>query len=80
MGSSHMVMIAIDNGGTRSGLDRRKLTIKGYASERRSGIERRSAIDRRRDQRPRDGSAVERREIFRYNSEEITSITYNINC
>jgi hypothetical protein len=80
MGSPTKVTIAADNGGTRLGLERRKLIIKDYASEQRSGIERRSGIDRREDQRPRDGMAVERREIFRYSSEEPISICYKSSC
>ena len=80
MGSITKVMIAADNGGTRLGLERRKLIIKDYASERRSGIERRGGIDRRGEQRPRDGMAVERREIYRYSSEESISIYYKSSC
>jgi hypothetical protein len=37
----------IDNGGTRSGKDRRKLTIINYNPERRTGRERRNGMDRR---------------------------------
>ena len=55
----------IDNGGSRCGSDRRQHTIKGYAPERRLDMERRSGFDRRKALRPRDGSAIERRDIFR---------------
>ena len=37
-----------DNGGTRSGMDRRKYTFKTYYPENRSGKDRRKGIDRRR--------------------------------
>ena len=59
------VQTIIDKGGSRCGSDRRQHTIKGYARERRLGIERRSGLDRRKALRPRDGSAIERRDIFR---------------
>ena len=59
----------VDNGGSRFVSDRRQNTIKGYASERRLGIERRSGLDRRKILRPRNGNAIERREIFREHSE-----------
>lgn len=38
---------AIDNGGRRSGIDRRKFLYDLHIPERRSGIDRRSAFDRR---------------------------------
>ena len=57
--------IRIDCAGSRCGLDRRQLTIKGYAPECRLGIERRSGVDRRIGIRPRKGNAIERRGIFR---------------
>ena len=59
------VQINIDNGGSRCGSDRRQHTIKGYAPESRLDMERRSGLDRRKALRPRDGSAIERRDIFR---------------
>jgi len=59
------VQTIIDNGGSRCGSDRRQHTIKGYAPERRLDMERRSGLDRRKALRPRDGSAIERRDIFR---------------
>ena len=59
------VQTIIDNGGSRCGLDRREHTIKGYAPERRLDMERRSGLDRRKALSPRDGSAIERRDIFR---------------
>ena len=37
-----------DNGGTRSGTERRKYTFKTYFPESRSGRDRRKGIDRRR--------------------------------
>jgi hypothetical protein len=37
-----------DNGGTRSGTDRRKYTFRTYFPENRSGRDRRKGIDRRR--------------------------------
>ena len=37
-----------DNGGTRSGTDRRKYTFRTYSPESRSGRDRRKGIDRRR--------------------------------
>jgi hypothetical protein len=42
-----------DNGGRRSGLDRRQFFYSGYMPERRSGEERRNGGDRR--QSPRMG-------------------------
>ena len=55
----------IDNGGTRSGRDRRKLKIMSHNPERRTGQERRNNLDRRRDQISRGELAIERREKFR---------------
>ena len=55
----------VDNGVSRCASDRRQNTIKGYAPERRLDIERRSGSDRRKGLRPRNGNAIERREIFR---------------
>ena len=53
----------IDNGGTRSGKDRRQDSTKGYYPERRSGQDRRSGLDRR------DGLGrrkdIDRRDCFR---------------
>ena len=54
-----------DNGGTRSGRDRRKLTMITRNPERRTGRERRSGIDRRNGQRYRGEQAVERRDTFK---------------
>ena len=54
-----------DNGGTRSGSDRRKRTIVTRNPERRAGQERRSGIDRRNGPRNRGELAVERRDTFR---------------
>jgi hypothetical protein len=55
----------IDNGGSRSGRDRRKLTNINFTPERRSDQERRKGADRRKDQRYRGEVAIERRERFR---------------
>ena len=54
-----------DNGGSRSGRDRRKLTIIEHKPERRTGQERRNGMDRRKDQRYRGELAIERRDKFR---------------
>ena len=54
-----------DNGGTRSGRDRRKLTMITRNPERRIGIERRSGVDRRNGQKIRGELAVERRNTFK---------------
>jgi hypothetical protein len=51
-----------DNGGARSGRDRRKLTMIARNPERRIGLERRNGIDRRYGQKIRGELAVERRE------------------
>jgi hypothetical protein len=55
----------IDNGGTRSGRDRRKLKIINHNPERRTGQERRNFVDRRKGQISRGKLAIERREKFR---------------
>ena len=54
-----------DNGGTRSGRDRRKLTRLTRNPERRTSQERRSGIDRRNGQKDRGELAVERRDTFK---------------
>ena len=54
-----------DNGGARSGRDRRKLAIVTLNPERRTGQERRSGIDRRNGARYRGELAVERRDMFK---------------
>ena len=54
-----------DNGGARSGRDRRKLTMIARNPERRIGLERRSGIDRRYGQKIRGELAVERRGTFK---------------
>ena len=53
------------NGGTRSGRDRRKLTMITRNPERRIGLERRSGVDRRNGQKIRGELAVERRNTFK---------------
>lgn len=65
MNVSEKISRISDRGGSRSGTERRRFTIKRYNPERRSGKERRSGSDRRNEQNIRDGKAVERREIFR---------------
>ena len=54
-----------DNGGTRSGKDRRKLSIINRNPERRIIKVRRSGRDRRRELKCRDCFAIERRDAFR---------------
>jgi len=54
-----------DNGGTRSGRDRRKLTIVTRNPERRTGQERRRGTDRRKGPKYRGELAVERRDTFK---------------
>ena len=54
-----------DNGGTRSGRDRRKLTIITRNPERRTGQERRGGMDRRKGPRYRGELAVERRDTLK---------------
>jgi hypothetical protein len=54
-----------DNGGTRSGTDRRHFAIIGYTPERRHQQDRRSGIDRRNGQRNRGERAIERRDAFK---------------
>ena len=47
MGNLIDVVFVEDNGGRRSGLDRRSLWIPGYCPERRSGQDRRGGLERR---------------------------------
>jgi hypothetical protein len=54
-----------DNGGMRSMADRRKYGSIDYTPERRSCKERRSGVDRRKEQKFRGEKAIERRELFR---------------
>lgn len=54
-----------DNGGARCGSDRRQLINTGFSPERRLDIERRCGMDRRKENCPREGHAIERREIYR---------------
>lgn len=65
MDTSEKITSKNDNGGTRSGADRRQYTTVDYTSERRSGKERRSGADRRRGENSRGEMAIERRELFR---------------
>jgi len=53
--------MVIDNGGRRSGIDRRAFLYAAYLPERRSGIDRRSELDRR--------SGIERRSVKRSKSD-----------
>ena len=45
---SHMIYNVREKGDRRSGIDRRLFLYESYVPERRSGIERRGNIDRRR--------------------------------
>ncbi len=69
MGNSLKASSNSDNGGARCGSDRRQLTNTDFSPERRLDIERRSGMDRRKGNRPREGQAIERREIYRKYSE-----------
>ena len=51
-----------DNGGSRSGSDRRRFIVVNHNPERRTRQERRNGMDRRKDQRDRGGLAIERRD------------------
>jgi hypothetical protein len=69
-----------DNGGTRIGIDRRKLEYTAYIPEKRSGMDRRKGFDRRSLMARRIGAErrnnlnhrgrypIERRDIFRTQS------------
>jgi len=69
-----------DNGGTRSGTDRRKYPYSAYVAEKRSGKDRRKGFDRRSPILRRRGSdrrvnpnnrqpyPIERRDVFRIQS------------
>ena len=54
-----------DNGGSRTGKERRKLSLVNYSPERRIVKERRSGQDRRNGLKSRDGLAIERRDALR---------------
>ncbi len=61
-----------DNGGSRSGAERRQFEYTDSIPERRSGRERRKGVDRRlglaqqrEDQNPGDRQPIERRDQFR---------------
>ena len=74
---NHTKFDAKDQGGTRSGTDRRKSAKSDIKRNRRSGRDRRSGFDRRRDIGRRRGSrlrnsqiqsnqeSIERRDVFR---------------
>lgn len=47
MNGSSSVVAMRDNGGRRSGIDRRRFSYRDHIPERRSGLERRSGSDRR---------------------------------
>ena len=47
MGNLRKVVLIEDDGGRRSGLDRRRLGILAYCPERRSGQDRRGGLERR---------------------------------
>lgn len=69
--------ITVDNGGSRSGTERRKFSYTEFIPERRSGKDRRKGFDRRsgigrrrgyerrHNQDNRQLNAIERRELFR---------------
>ncbi len=75
-----MTLEMTDNGGTRSGTDRRKFRYSAYIPEKRSGgdrrreFDRRNQIARRRESERRislnhqDEYPVERKEVFRTQS------------
>jgi hypothetical protein len=54
----------IDNGGTRSGSERRRLAEAEYMPERRTRYDRRSGADRRRSLNEKRKQGKERRTIF----------------
>ena len=56
-----------DNGGTRSGTDRRQTGSIPFKLERRTGQDRRSGRDRRKD--AGHFITIERRDVYRYNSQ-----------
>ena len=47
MGDSHVLFSMSDNGGRRSGIERRRFAYSEHVPERRSGEERRTGLDRR---------------------------------
>jgi hypothetical protein len=57
-----------DNGGTRLGIDRRKIHYTAYIPEKRSGMERRKGFDRRLSLNHRGSCPIERRAIIRTQS------------
>ena len=75
-----MELKMVDNGGTRTGLDRRKFEYTAYIPEKRSGMDRRNEFDRRSLMALRIGAErrnslnhrgpypIERRDIFRTQS------------
>jgi hypothetical protein len=54
-----------DNGGVRSGFDRRIASSSCYPNDRRSGKDRRNGYDRRSSNRPRCGWLPERRLVIK---------------
>ena len=65
---SEVVASLSDNGGRRAGIDRRQFSYDAHVPERRSGMERRSTVDRRNGlfmrMSPREWSDIERRAGF----------------
>jgi hypothetical protein len=55
MNSAHDIFNTRDNGGRRSGIDRRRFNYSGHFPERRSGEDRRSGLDRRTGEERRSG-------------------------
>ena len=69
-----------DNGGSRSGLERRQIEVTGFIPERRSGKERRTGTDRRmglgqrrEHQNPDDLLPIERRDQFRRVNSDVST-------
>ena len=58
--------LMVDNGGRRSGIDRRIFTFGVVLSDRRSGKDRRSGLDRRVSPQLRLKKDIERRQAFKF--------------
>ena len=63
--SSEESLTIRDNGGSRTGRERRKFSLVNYSPERRIVKDRRGGQDRRNGLKSRDGLAIERRDAFR---------------
>jgi len=53
---THVVLNLRDNGGRRSGIERRRFSYADHIPERRSGNDRRATPDRRREEDRRNGA------------------------